>query len=92
MPIWQWSLDDVASHIHRHGLRLPAHYAEFMDSLECLCCPATVSAERLAYLDRHHPEAAAFVRPLIRQILDATGRAATGIEAALVELVANGAA
>ena len=64
MPIWGWSLDDVASHIHRRGLRLPAHYAEFMDSLECLACPATVSAERLAYLDRHHPEAAAFVRAL----------------------------
>jgi phosphoadenosine phosphosulfate reductase len=85
MPLWAWSDDEVVDYIDRQGLRLPSQYAEISDSLECIICPVIGTAERLAYLDRHYPRAAAFVRPLIEQSLAAAEASLGDLRAMLAE-------
>jgi len=61
-PLWDWIEADVMSYVDANGLRLPPHYAEVIDSMDCMSCPADLTADRLRYLDRHFPDLAAEVR------------------------------
>ena len=83
MPLWEWSETEVVDRMLDRGLRYPHHFTEIVDSLECMICPAMISVERLAYLDAHHPEAAAYVRPLAHRILEVARQAVIDSEAAL---------
>lgn len=74
-PLWDWTQGDVLAYLNEAGIALPTQYAEWVNSIECLICPAQLTRERLAYLDRHHPEAARFVRITARRTLNAAADA-----------------
>lgn len=74
-PLWDWTQDDVLAYLRKEGIALPAQYSEWANSIECLICPAQLTRERLAYLNRHHPEAASFVRATALRTLNAAADA-----------------
>ncbi|MBX9746450.1 MAG: phosphoadenosine phosphosulfate reductase family protein [Hyphomonadaceae bacterium] len=74
-PLWNWTQADVLTYLSEAGIALPAQYAEWVNSIECLICPAQLSRERLDYLDRHAPEAANFVRETARRTLQSAQEA-----------------
>ncbi|PSC02697.1 hypothetical protein SLNSH_22820 [Alsobacter soli] len=79
-PLWEWAEADVMAYIARHGLALPAQYGEgYRDSLECIVCPAPMTAQRMAYLRRAYPEAAETAAQAMRVVLQETERAAIAI-------------
>ncbi|GJE29535.1 phosphoadenosine phosphosulfate reductase domain-containing protein [Methylobacterium organophilum] len=90
LPLWAWSTADVLAYVAEQGIQLHPHHDECPTSIECTCCPANLSLEKLRLLDRVQPDAAAFIRTTARQslahaagkaaeiavVLDGTGRAA----------------
>jgi 3'-phosphoadenosine 5'-phosphosulfate sulfotransferase (PAPS reductase)/FAD synthetase len=54
-PLWGWSDAQVKDYIQDHDLRLPDHYAEVSDSLECWSCTADYTPNRYKYMARSHP-------------------------------------
>jgi 3'-phosphoadenosine 5'-phosphosulfate sulfotransferase (PAPS reductase)/FAD synthetase len=60
--LWDWSDADVWEYVASERLALPPHYSELSSSCECLSCPADLSMDRLAYLDRHQPHLGMSVR------------------------------
>lgn len=71
-PLWDWLESDVMAHIRAERLALPIQYGEGLpDSLECLACPAPISAARLRFLDRHYPDVATETRALLATTLAA---------------------
>lgn len=59
------------AYVEANGLQLPPQYAERLDSLECLVCPAQMTPARLAYLRREHPQAAQVAVVGMRAALEA---------------------
>jgi 3'-phosphoadenosine 5'-phosphosulfate sulfotransferase (PAPS reductase)/FAD synthetase len=69
MPIWDWTTADTLTYVADHGICLHQHHDECPTSIECICCPANLSAEKLRLLDRLHPEAAVGIRTRARGAL-----------------------
>jgi 3'-phosphoadenosine 5'-phosphosulfate sulfotransferase (PAPS reductase)/FAD synthetase len=93
LPLWDWLTADVMTYVAENGIQLHPHHAECPNSIECIVCPADLSAEKLRLLDRLHPDAAAGIRARARYglsfaaakakemigVLDGTGLAAREI-------------
>lgn len=70
MPLWEWDEARVLAYVEEHGLTLPVQYGQgYTGSIECLCCPAGATPERMRYLDHHHPEKAAGIRTVLSRAL-----------------------
>lgn len=70
-PVWEWSIDDVLRYLDREGLT-PAHYSETATGLDCMHCTAYLNenADKMRYLERHHPSASAEVQRRLKIIRD----------------------
>ena len=79
LPIWTWSTADVLAYVEAHGIQLHPHHAEVPTSIECICCPANLSSEKLRLLDRLYPEEAASIRNRARGALGLAARKANEI-------------
>jgi len=91
-PLADWSEGEVFEYARAHDLRLPSHYDEIADSLDCWACPALFSDEigheRAAFMTKRYPDLARVVLPGLRTIHRAIGdelrwigTAAAGLEA-----------
>ncbi|MCJ2041653.1 phosphoadenosine phosphosulfate reductase family protein [Methylobacterium sp. J-059] len=77
MPLWSWTDAEVWTFVAEQGIRLHPHHAECPTSIECVRCPANLSAEKLRLLDRLYPEDAASARNAARYTLAAAAAKAT---------------
>ncbi|TXN75483.1 phosphoadenosine phosphosulfate reductase family protein [Methylobacterium sp. WL8] len=77
MPLWTWTDAEVRTFVAEQGIRLHPHHAECPTSIECVRCPANLSAEKLRLLDRLYPDDAAFARNAARYTLAAAAAKAT---------------
>lgn len=83
-PLWDWSEEDVMCSIATKQICLPPHYAEVRSSMDCMSCPADVTRDRIAYLDRNYPAVAANVRRINRAAREISRAALDTVEAGLV--------
>lgn len=68
-PIHEWSSSDVDAFVAQQGLPVAPFYREGMSSTpDCMGCTAWLSEGRLAYMRRHHPEAAMAVAAKVQTI------------------------
>ncbi|MCJ2009439.1 phosphoadenosine phosphosulfate reductase family protein [Methylobacterium sp. J-092] len=77
MPLWSWTDAEVRAFVAEQGIRLHPHHADCPTSVECVRCPANLSAEKLRLLDRLYPDDAAFARNAARYTLAAAAAKAT---------------
>lgn len=79
-PLADWSEAQVFAYVAQHGLELPPQYRDgYADSIECIYCPATITAERLSYLQRNYPEALPVVIGEAQRAVAASTQALVGI-------------
>ena len=58
-PLWDWSDTDVYAYLAKEGVKLPAHYSDVPDSLDCHICSAHLrhhGAAKLRWTKTHYPE------------------------------------
>jgi phosphoadenosine phosphosulfate reductase len=73
-PLWNWSHDQVFHYLDLIGVKLPPHYEEFADSLDCWICTGHLKhcgKERIQYIKEKHPEK----WPILRKRLEAVEKA-----------------
>lgn len=83
-PLAEWLEDDVFVFHSVHRVRLPDHYLEVADSLDCWSCPAMfltrAAPQRIDYMARRYPRELAMVLPGVRRIRAAAAEAMSRLD------------
>lgn len=85
-PLWAWSDERVMFYLRSQGVRLPEHYAEVSDSLDCELCTGHLlthsGADKLRWVREHRPELWSRLSPRIERVRAVTRAAMARMEAA----------
>lgn len=85
-PLWAWTDKQVMLFLETERIKLPAHYAEVPDSLDCWLCTAHLAHHgiaKLRYVRDHHPELWPELEARLGRLKGALARESAKIAAAL---------
>jgi 3'-phosphoadenosine 5'-phosphosulfate sulfotransferase (PAPS reductase)/FAD synthetase len=55
-PFWANTRQEIRDMVAKLNVKIPAHYAEFDGSLDCACCPASLTPARRSFMRKYYPE------------------------------------